>query len=189
MSSSYESILRRLKPEKRREALVRRERWKLSFLGNLTKLPRKLLYDTTVYIDVLQGRFPRSSELVLRAADAWHSPITAAELAAPCGWLDPLHPGTSSAVKQILAVLEARPKHRTIFPDEEIWFEAGVLSGILSRLQQYSAADRRRTLNDALLFSTARKHGLAVLTRNLKDFDFLQQIEPSCEVVFYEATQ
>jgi predicted nucleic acid-binding protein len=145
------------------------------------------LYDTTVYIDILQGKFPQSAEVLLRATDAWHSPVTAAELAAPCGRLDLLHPETSSAVKQILAVLDARPQHRTISPDEEVWFEAGVLAGILSRLQQYAAADRRRALNDALLFSTARKHGLAVLTRNVKDFDFLQQIEPSGEVLFYEA--
>jgi predicted nucleic acid-binding protein len=40
-------------------------------------------------------------------------------------------------------------------------------------------------LNDALLFSTARKHGLTVLTRNVRDFDLLQQLEASCSVLFY----
>jgi predicted nucleic acid-binding protein len=188
LSSNFESILRRLKPEKRRGALVPRAKDELPFWGKLAKPPRKLLYDTTVYIDVLQGKFPQSYELLLRATDAWHSTVTAAELAAPCGRLDPLHPATASVVKQILAVLEARPQYRTISPDREIWFEAGVLSGVLSRLQQYAAVDRRRVLNDALLFSTARKHGLAVLTRNIKDFDLLQQIDPSGQVLFYEAT-
>jgi hypothetical protein len=53
---------------------------------------------------------------------------------------------------------------RTIEPDREVWFCAGVLSGLLSRLQDYGAADRRRVLNDALIFETARKHGFALIT-------------------------
>jgi predicted nucleic acid-binding protein len=53
-------------------------------------------------------------------------------------------------------------------------------------MQSYGAADRRRALNDALLFATARKHGLTVLTRNVADFDLLQQLEPSCGVLFYQ---
>jgi predicted nucleic acid-binding protein len=52
-------------------------------------------------------------------------------------------------------------------------------------VRQYSAADCHRVLNDAQLFATARKHGLTVLTRNLRDFDPLQQLEPSCAVLFY----
>jgi predicted nucleic acid-binding protein len=43
-------------------------------------------------------------------------------------------------------------------------------------------------LNDALLFATARKHALTVLTRNTADFDLLQQLEPTCGVLFYERT-
>ena len=71
-------------------------------------------------------------------------------------------------------------------PGREIWLEAGVLSGLLSRLQNYRPADRRRVLNDALLFATARKYGLTVLTRNIVDFDHLQQLEPTGRVLFYE---
>ena len=67
----------------------------------------------------------------------------------------------------------------------EIWLEAGILTGVLARIQQYSVSDRHRVLNDALLFSTARKHGLTVLTRNVRDFDLLQQLEASCSVLFY----
>jgi predicted nucleic acid-binding protein len=70
-------------------------------------------------------------------------------------------------------------------PDAQIWREAGLLAGILARLQGYGAGDRNRVLSDALLFCTARKHGLTVLSRNLKDFDLLQQLDPSGRVVFY----
>ncbi len=40
-------------------------------------------------------------------------------------------------------------------------------------------------MNDALLFATARKHGLTVLTRNTADFDLLQQLDPVGRVLFY----
>src|SRR5438874_11020257 len=70
-------------------------------------------------------------------------------------------------------------------PISEIWREAGILSGTLARLQGYKSDQRRRVLNDALLFATARKHGCSVLTRNVLDFDFLQQLNPSGKVLFY----
>ena len=185
-SVSARSVLRRLKPEKRRRALTRRSVSALPFVERSSDLPRILLYDTTVYVDILQGRFPEAGELAIRAADAWHSTVTEAELIAPCGLLNPGHPTTVETTRQIIAVIERRPAHRTIAPDRETWLVAGVLSGILARLQGYGPADRRRVLNDALIFSTARKHGMAVLTRNIDDFDFLQQLDPSGKVVFYE---
>jgi hypothetical protein len=51
-------------------------------------------------------------------------------------------PDTPAAVKQIMATVERRPAHRTIEPDREVWLAAGILSGLLSRLQNYGAADR-----------------------------------------------
>ena len=77
------------------------------------------------------------------------------------------------------------PSYRTLATDSEIWREAGILSGTLARLQGYKSDQRRRVLNDALLFATARKHGCSVLTRNVLDFDFLQQLDPSGKVLFY----
>jgi predicted nucleic acid-binding protein len=158
----------------------------LPFIETASNLPRALLYDTTVYVDILQGRFPRAGEVAIRAADAWHSTVTEAELIAPCGSLDPGHPGTAETTKQITTAIERRPAHRTIVPDREIWLAAGILSGLLARLQGYGRGDRRRVLNDALIFATARKHGMIVLTRNTDDFDFLQQLEPTGRVIFYE---
>ena len=185
MISELKDILRRVKPDKRREQLKPRAKSQLPFIGPSWEKHTKLLYDTTVYIDILQSRFPRNAELILRAAEAWHSTVTDAELATVCGLLDPVHPGTRVAVEQVTAIIERRPAHRTLAPDRQVWLDAGVLAGTLARLQQYGLADRRRILNDALLFSTARKHGLTVLTRNLTDFDLLQQLDPSGRVLFY----
>ena len=185
MNSDFQGVLRRLKPEKHQTQLKRRPESELEFFGATRAQPAKLLYDTTVYIDILQGRFPRTGEQMLRASEAWHSPVTEAELAVSCGLLDPSHPRRREIIEEIARVIEQRPHHRTITPDAAIWREAGVLSGMLSRLQGHGKDGRCRTLNDALLFASARKYGCTVLTRNVIDFDFLQQLEPSGKILFY----
>jgi predicted nucleic acid-binding protein len=101
------------------------------------------------------------------------------------GLLDPADARTRGVTERIVAIIERRPSYRTLATDPEIWREAGILSGTLARLQGYKSDQRRRVLNDALLFATARKHGCAVLTRNVVDFDFLQQLDPSGKVLFY----
>lgn len=186
MSSEFKATLRRLKPERRISQLRPRDESALDFIDSTSKKPRKLLYDTTVYIDILQNRFPQDGELVLRAAEAWHSPVTEAELSAAIGLLDPTRPETGEIVEQIAAVIERRSSYRTIVPDPEIWREAGILSGTLARVQSYGRDQRRRALNDALLFASARKHGCMVLTRNVVDFDLLQQLDPSGRVLYYK---
>lgn len=123
---------------------------------------------------------------MLRATEAWHSPVTEAELAASYGLLDPALPQTAAIIEQIVAVIDRRSTYRTITPDPEVWREAGVLSGTLARTQKYGTEQRRRLLNDALLFASARKYGCAVLSRDVLDFDLLQQLDPSGGVVFYK---
>jgi predicted nucleic acid-binding protein len=186
LSSELDAALRRVKPEKRTAPLTRRSRAQLKFLNDVLAPLPKLLYDTTVYIDILQGRFPKDTERVLRAADIWHSTVGKAELAAPLGSLDPRHAATGGAVKVIKEAIERIPAYKTIAPDSEIWLSAGILSGVLARLQNYDPPGRRRVLNDALVFSIARKYGMTVLTRNIGDFDLLQQLEPTGQVLFYD---
>ena len=185
MSSDFQQVLRRLKSEKHHTQLKPRDQSKLEFFETTHERPAKLLYDTTVYIDILHGHFTQIGKSMLQANEAWHSPVTEAELAASCGRLDPSHVRTRENIELIREVIESRPRHRTITPDVEIWQEAGILSGLVSRLQGYATNGQRRVLNDALLFASARKHGCAVLTRNVVDFDFLQQLEPSGKVLFY----
>ena len=187
MSSDFQRTLRRLKPHKYRAQLGPRSESELEFIGTSTQQPAKLLYDTTVYIDILQGRFPQQGEAMLRASEAWHSPVTEAELAAICGLLDPAHFQTRQIIEEVVAVIDRRPSYRTITPDSERWREAGILSGVLARVQGYGKEQRRRRLlNDALLFATGRKYGCAVLTRNIRDFDLLEQVDPSGKVMFYK---
>jgi len=185
LSFDLEKTLRRLKPEKQRQQLKSRTDTELAFLDSASDRPRSLLYDTTVYVDILQGRFPHRGETLLRAADAWHSTVAENELASTCGLLDPAHPETKDVIKRIAGIVNRISPYRSLAPDREIWHEAGILTGTLARLQGVAKPDRRRILNDALIFSTARKYGHTVLTRKTTDFDFLNQLDPSGRVLFY----
>ena len=185
LSSDLERALRRLKPHKQRRQLKPRKESELSFLDASSEKPPSFLYDTTVYVDILQGRFPIVLEAMLRATDAWHSTVAENELASACALLDPAHANTPDVIKRIIAIIDRMPQHRMIVPDREIWRDAGLLTGTIARLQGTPKQDRRRILNDALIFATARKNGHTVLTRNVVDFDFLHQLDASGRVMFY----
>lgn len=174
-----------MKPEKHLKSLKPRDRSALPFLNQLERPFPKLLLDTTVYIDELQGRLPRDVEVSLRLTEVWHSTVTEAESTALAGLLDPRHQSTRHAVQQVLASVDRRPAHRILNPDREVWREAGILAGLLARLQRYGKSEKRRALNDALIFLSAAKNGCAVLTRNISDFDLLAQLA-SGRVVFYD---
>lgn len=186
-SSAFQQSLRRLKPEKYHNKLEYRDRSQLRFLPSLKPPFPKFLLDTTVYIDALQGRLPDNAEIALRAGSLWHSTVTEAELAALAGLLDPKHANTSSVIAKVAASIELRPAHRILTPDRDIWREAGILAGLLARLQQYGKNEQRKALNDALIFLTAVKNGCVVLTRNISDFDLLMQLEAKGQAVFYDA--
>jgi len=185
LSSELWRSIRRYKPERYTRPLQRRADSELDFLETVRVKPAKLLYDTTVYIDVLRDRFPMTGQLMLRAVEAWHSPVTEAELISAVGLLEPHNSRTRPVIDRIAAVIDQRPTQRTIVPDVIVWREASILSGILARLQGFDKGQRRRLMNDALLFVTARRHGCTLLTRNLSDFDLMQQLEPAGRVLFY----
>ena len=189
MSSSavFQQSLRRLKPEKHQKGLTYRDRSQLRFLSNLQPPFPKLLLDTTVYIDALQGRLPEYVDDALRPGSLWHSTVTEAELAALSGLLDPTHPETEGVIAQVAASIDLRPTHRILTPDRDIWREAGILAGLLARLQGYGKNERRKALNDALILLTAAKNGCVVLTRNILEFDLLMQLDTRGQAIFYDA--
>jgi predicted nucleic acid-binding protein len=186
-SSAFQQSLRRLKPEKHHKGLAYRDRSRLRFLSTLKPPFPKLLLDTTVYIDALQGRLPNDVEIALRTGSLWHSTVTEAELAALAGLLDPAHPRTASAIAQVAASINLRPPHRILTPDRETWREAGILAGLLARLQSYGKNERRKALNDALILLTAARNGCVVLTRNISDFDLLMQLDARGQTIFYDS--
>ena len=67
-------------------------------------------------------------------------------------------------------------------PDATLW---GVVAGTLARTQGYQPQQRNACLNDALIFLTAAKAGLAVLTSNRDEFDLIQQLTPEGRFIGY----
>ncbi|MFP5229756.1 MAG: type II toxin-antitoxin system VapC family toxin [Acidobacteriota bacterium] len=148
-------------------------------------LPEPVLYDTTVYIDTLHNKLPHLLEGEIARVQPWHCSVVESELVCVCGRLDPAHSGTAEVVRRIAGVVDHWPADRVLTPDRDTWREAALLTGIISRLHQAKAEDRGRTMNDALIFLSALRNGCTVLSRNVRDFDLLTQMEPEGRVVFY----
>ncbi len=185
MKSDFDASLRRLGPARATAQIRRREDDDLPWIESQRPDRRRLLFDTTVYIDVGLGKFTEETQAAVRGFEIWHSTVAESELAYLCGRFDPKHPSTKQAVEEIAAVVRKWPPTRILNPDRAIWREAAMLTGILTRLQHATADDRGRTMNDALIFLSAVQHGCAVLSRNVRDFDLLTQLVPAGRAVFY----
>lgn len=185
MTSEFDASLRRLKPARATAQIRRRDGNDLPWIESHSPDRRRLLYDTTVYIDVGLGKFPEELQAAVRGFEIWHSTVAESELAYLCGRFDPLHPSTRQAVEEIATVVRKWPQNRVLNPDRDIWREAAILTGILSRLHHTKDEDRGRTMNDALIFLTANRHGCTVLSRNVRDFDLLMQLVPAGKAAFY----
>jgi predicted nucleic acid-binding protein len=168
-----------------KRTLSRRSPEELSFLQGRAESGNSLLLDTCVYIDRLQGRLPDEVIELLSLRHTNHSTVAVQELVHSAGALNPAHPSTSSVIQQIGKVIKAMPSHRVFVPDADILGRAGILAGILSRIQGYAKDDRLRGLQDSVLFLQAQKLGCTVLTSNTGDFDYFLQLFPKARVLFY----
>jgi predicted nucleic acid-binding protein len=56
---------------------------------------------------------------------------------------------------------------------------------MIARLRRLTRADRQPLLNDAILYLQAIEQGHTILTRNIADFDALQQLVPEGRTLFY----
>lgn len=165
-------------------ALSRRHDSDLPFLVSAAPGPGILL-DTCVYIDQLQGKLPTVVDDLIDVRLAHHSTVGIAELMHCVGSLDPTDARTHDAVQGIGKVIKLMRPHRLFEPDADIIGRAAILGGILSRSQGYQKDNRLRAINDCVLFLQAGKLGLTVLSRNIRDFDFLLQLIPTGRVLFY----
>jgi predicted nucleic acid-binding protein len=156
----------------------------LPFVPDQIEAGPELMLDTCVYIDVLQGRIPRSVEDLLVARIANHSAICLAELTYLFGRLDPQHPETSKTLQELRGVIEEDiPRHRLTAPSAHVLGEAGMLAGLTLRL--IGRAKDQALLNDAILYLHALERGCIVLTRNWADFGLFHQLMPTGNVLFY----
>lgn len=144
-----------------------------------------VLLDTTVYIDTIQDRSPLEVESILQSATLLHSTIARSELVLAFGRLDPTDGRTSAALERIGKAIEYIPGYRLSVPSPRASLQAGIATGILSRLQGGSDDQRRRLFNDAQLFFQAHELGAHWLTANIVDADMLQQLFPAGRILLY----
>lgn len=183
MTFDVADALRRLKPQRARAPIARRPDADLDFAAPPATAGRELLLDTCVYVDVLQGRTPAVVDDLLIVRILNHSSVALAELTHLFGRLDPAHSGTRSALRELRSVLEDMPSHRLSRPSLRAFGEAGMLAGLAARLAGREPGPS--LLNDALLVLHAAEAGCTLLTRNVADFDLLQQLAPAAAVLFY----
>ena len=146
----------------------------------------ELLLDTFVYIDALQDRSPPEVDEITSLRLCNHSAVCLAELTHASGRLSPTHPGTPNALSRISQLISGIPPHRLGEPSASVWGTAGILAGLTFRLGGYQKGQERKLLNDALLYLQALEAGQVVLTRNVADFDRLNQLMPEGRVLFYD---
>lgn len=187
LSFDLYGALRTLKPAKRVDRLKRRPDEHLPWVDEGSFARGRLLLDTTVYIDIGQGTAPKSVELIVQECLCDHSAVCLSELTYAFGRLDPSHAKTSAALENVEDIIRDVPLHRLHRPNSGLWGEAGIVAGLLSRLGGAGddRGDERRHLNDALIYLQARALGVTVLTRNIRDFDFLNQVIPDGRIALY----
>jgi len=178
--------LRRIKPHRFTRPIQPRPRTELPF-ATAAQLPgRELLLDTCVYIDVLQGNTPGEVDALLRHRTSNHLAVCVAELTHGFGRLDPRHPGTGGVLQTISGVVDAIPAHRREVASADVVIEAGILAGLVFRLCGLQPGQEVAALNDAVVYLHAAANGLEVLTRNLREFDAMNQIMPDGRILFYD---
>lgn len=182
-----DQTLRRVRPEKQTKRLAVRGTVPFLSDGVVPADIGPVLLDTCVYIDNGNARLPTGAGRLMAVRGAVHvSTVSAMELAYAFGRLDPSDRRTRGSLAYLRDMIEGVPPHRVIEATPADHAFAGVLAGTLTRTQGSSKEGRRALLLDCLIFVSARRHGLTVLTANVTDFDLLQQLVPDGKVAFYK---
>jgi hypothetical protein len=166
--------------------LAYRPRTALPYDAAAVLVAAPILLDATVYIDQLKGELPYPIIELIASRPVHHGAPALSELAAAVGHLNPSDPRTATSLKPIIETLERVPPQMILTPSDRAWIEGSILAGILARTQGIPRADRRRFLNDALMFLTAAEAGATLISRNASDFDLLLQMKPWVPVLLYD---
>ncbi|AFK54940.1 type II toxin-antitoxin system VapC family toxin [Tistrella mobilis] len=180
--------LRRLRPETWSGTLTRRARTDLPFADRAQRLGPPLLLDTSVYVDMLEGSASPALDALLETRQIQHSAIAVGELCHNFGRLTPDHPGSADVLRELSQVVDAIPGHRLDAPTSGVLLEAGILAGLLFRLGRLPKGQEVAAFNDAAIYLQALEQGYTVLTRNIRDFDLMNQILPAGRILFYDRT-
>jgi len=186
LSIDLGASLRRIKPDKHRAQLTPRPKHELAAAADIPATGRPaLLLDTNVYIHSAAGTLAPAAAALVDRGLLFHCAVCVAELATGIANANPARPGWRKMRDYYDALITRMPATRLLTPDAEIWAQAGIIAGILARCQNFQPHQRNECLNDALIYLTAAKAGVPVLTANRDEFDFLQQLSASGAFVHY----
>jgi len=183
-----DDLLRRCRGALGKAALPLRADSDLFFLTDAPVGGERIMLDTCVILDQLQGRLPRDIEERIRARAIYHSPVVLGELAFLFGRLDPSDPRTSDATRELRSLLASIGTHRIFDLTYEDTMRGMVLAGCMARVLGYNGENRRKAQNDAILAAQTSRLGCLVITRNISDFDRLGQLDDRLKVAFYRRT-
>ena len=125
-----------------------------------------LLLDTNVYIMSAAGSLPPAAASLAERALLFHSSVCLGELATGVAGADPARSNWRAIRNHYAALIDAVPDTRLIVPDGQTWLEAAVIAGTLARVQDFQKHQLKECLNDSLIYLSAAKVGLPVLTAN-----------------------
>jgi len=186
LSIDLRSILRRRKPERRRTRLTRRRHGALMGAENFVSSGRALLVpDTNVYIMAAAGTLPAAAQDLVERALLFHCSVCLGELATGIANASPSLPGWPALRAHYIELYDSIPAARVLNPDAQVWTDAGVIAGVLARTQRLQRHQRKEYLNDVLIYLTAAKVGLPVLTADANQFDLIQQLAPEGQFIFF----
>ena len=178
--------LRRIKVDKRRAQLRPRPATALIAAADVGGAGRAtILLDTNVYIQSAAGRLAAPVEDLVGRGLLFHCSVCVSELTTGVANADPTHASWSALSAHYAALIASIPQTRLLTPDPEIWAEAGLIAGALARTQNFQQHQRKECLADALIFLTAAKAGLPVLTANRDEFDLIQQLAPRGRFIYF----
>jgi hypothetical protein len=138
-----------------------------------------------VYIDAIQDSLPVEVANLFSVRRLNHSGVAVAELTHLLGRLDPKNGRTERAYNEISGVISDMRMHRLRAPSLQTLAEAGILAGFAARLASVESRWRQALLNDAILYLQAGERGQILLTRNIREFDWFDQLLPIGRVLFY----
>jgi len=160
----------------------------LLFAQDVPLTGEPMLLDTCAYIDALTDRLPPRVDALVQTRKAIHLSVVIGELSHSFGRLDPRHPATKPYLQELAGVIDdIKPHCLDDAISAGVLLEAGILSGLVFRLVGFQPGQEVAALVDATIYLHAMERGYEVLTRNVRDFDVMQQIVPGGRVLFYRA--
>jgi predicted nucleic acid-binding protein len=186
LSIDLRDTLRRRKPERRQVQLTVRPRGELVGVEDFAPSGRVLLMpDTNVYIGAAGGTLPASVRNLVERALLFHCSVCLGELATGVANANPSLPSWAALRAHYVDLFDSIPSARLLNPDAQVWSDAGVVAGALARTQGFQRHERKECLNDALIYLTAAKAGVPVLTADRTQFDLIQQLAPEGHFIHF----